>query len=121
MRISDWSSDVCSSDLLPALLAKRALAAVDGNFLWEALDCLRRAMAIALLLFILQGLDPRMSVALQLCVSIAVIGYAIALVHRRLGLRARHWLSFRVGGGPVRRHSHRAIVASSSSTLSQIR
>ena len=27
---------------LPALLAKRALAAVDGNFLCEALDCLRR-------------------------------------------------------------------------------
>src|SRR3546814_13672036 len=57
---------------LPALPAKRALAAVDGNFLWEALDCLRRAMAIALLLFILQGLDPRLSVPLLICVPIAV-------------------------------------------------
>src|SRR3546814_19767966 len=83
---------------LPALLATRALAAVDGNFLWEALDCLLRAMAIALLLFILQGLDPRMSVALQLCVSFAVIGSAIALVPRPLGLRGRHWLPSRDGG-----------------------
>src|SRR3546814_16990403 len=27
MRISDWSSDVCSSDLIAALLDKRAIAA----------------------------------------------------------------------------------------------
>ncbi|QOT73074.1 hypothetical protein H5V43_02740 [Sphingobium fuliginis] len=105
---------------LPALLAKRALAAVDGNFLWEALDCLRRVMTIALLLFILQGLDPRVSVALQLCVSAAVIGYAIALVHRRLGMEARHWLSFRVGGGHVRRHYLRDIGASAAFTISEI-
>src|SRR3546814_3657556 len=77
-------------------------------------------MAIALLLFILHGLDPRMSVALQLCVSIAVIGYAIALVHRRLGMRARHWLSFRVGGGHVRRHYLRDIGASAAFTISEI-
>ncbi|MEC8035278.1 MAG: hypothetical protein VX205_09820, partial [Pseudomonadota bacterium] len=47
---------------LPALLAKRALAAVDGNFLWEMLDCARRVVTIALLLAILAGLDPRLSV-----------------------------------------------------------
>lgn len=105
---------------LPALLAKRALAAVDGNFLWEALDCLRRVMTIALLLFILQGLDPRLSVALQLCVSVAVIGYAIALVHRRLGMGAWHWLSFRVGGGHVRAHYLRDIGASAAFTISEI-
>lgn len=105
---------------LPALLAKRALAAVDGNFLWEALDCLRRVMTIALLLFILQGLDPRLSVALQLCVSIAVIGYAIALVHGRLGMEARHWLSFRAGGGHVRAHYLGDIGASAAFTLSEI-
>ncbi|KEQ54020.1 hypothetical protein BV95_01708 [Sphingobium chlorophenolicum] len=105
---------------LPALLAKRALAAVDGNFLWEALDCLRRVMTIALLLFILQGLDPRLSVALQLCVSVVVIGYAIALVHGRLGMKARHWLSFRVGGGHVRAHYLRDIGASAAFTISEI-
>ena len=105
---------------LPALLAKRTLAAVDGNFLWEALDCLRRVMTIALLLFILQGLDPRLSLALQLFVSMAVIGYAIALVHRRLGMEARHWLSFRVGGGHVRLHYLRDIGASAAFTISEI-
>src|SRR3546814_15873631 len=30
MRISDWSSDVCSSDLLPWLAARRAWALHDG-------------------------------------------------------------------------------------------
>ena len=105
---------------LPGLLAKRALAAVDGNFLWEALDCLRRVMTIALLLFILKGLDPRLSVTLQLGVSIAVIGYAIALVHRRLGMRAHHWFSFRTGGGHVRTHYLRDIGASAAFTISDI-
>ncbi|MGC4252796.1 MAG: hypothetical protein QM605_15340 [Sphingobium sp.] len=105
---------------LPGLLAKRALAAVDGNFIWEALDCLRRVMTIALLLAILRGMDPRLSVALQLGVSIAVIGYAIALVHRRLGMSGRHWLAFRVGGGHVRRHYLRDIGASAAFTLSDI-
>ncbi|WP_028055958.1 hypothetical protein [Sphingobium bisphenolivorans] len=105
---------------LPALLAKRALAAVDGNFLWEALDCLRRVITIALLLLILRGLDARVSVALQLVVSIAVIGYAIALVHRRLRMDVEHWLSFRVGGGHVRAHYLRDIGASAAFTLSDI-
>ena len=105
---------------LPGLLAKRALAAVDGNFLWEALDFLRRTAAIALLLLILQGLDPRLSVALQLAVGIAVIGYAIALVHRRLGMTARQWLAFRVGGGHVRTYYLRDIGASAMLTLSEV-
>ena len=105
---------------LPALLAKRALAAVDGNLLWELLDCLRRLLTIVLLLFMLRGLDPRLSVLLQLAVSMTVIGYAIALVHRRLGMQARHWLSFRVGGGHVRAHYLRDIGASALFTVSEI-
>ncbi|HKY81696.1 MAG TPA: hypothetical protein VJM09_09530, partial [Sphingobium sp.] len=105
---------------LPALLAKRALAAVDGNFLWEALDCLRRVMTIALLLLILVGLDPRLSVALQLCVSLGVIGLAVALVHRRLGMSVRHWLALRVGGAHVRAYYLRDIGASAAFTLSEI-
>ena len=105
---------------LPALLAKRALAAVDGNFLWEALDCLRRLFTIGLLAAILAGLDPRLSVALQLAVSIAVIGYAICHVHRRLGMQGRHWLAFRVGGGHVRRHYLRDVGASAAFTVSDI-
>ncbi|QGP80153.1 hypothetical protein GL174_04450 [Sphingobium sp. CAP-1] len=105
---------------LPALLAKRALAAVDGNFLWEALDCGRRVVTIGLLLAILSGLDPRLSVALQLCVSLCVIGYAIGHVHRRLEMHRRHWLAFRVGGGHVRAHYLRDIGASAAFTLSDI-
>ncbi|EAT06862.1 hypothetical protein NYF14_00170 [Sphingobium sp. 10 DY56-G10] len=105
---------------LPALLAKRALAAVDGNFLWEALDCARRFVTIALLLAILAGLDPRLSVALQLVVSVIMIGGAIGHVHRRLGMGAHHWLALRVGGGHVRRHYLRDIGASAAFTVSDI-
>ncbi|EXS69354.1 hypothetical protein BF95_17720 [Sphingobium sp. Ant17] len=105
---------------LPALLAKRALAAVDGNFLWEALDCGRRVLTIALLLAILLGMDPRLSIALQLAVSLLVIGWAITHVHRRLGMTARHWLAFRVGGGHVRAHYLRDIGASAAFTASDI-
>ncbi|CCW16196.1 hypothetical protein EBBID32_5280 [Sphingobium indicum BiD32] len=105
---------------LPALLAKRALAAVDGNFLWEALDCGRRVITIGLLLAILAGLDPRLSLALQLVVSILVIGWAIAHVHRRLSMKSRHWIAFRVGGGHVRAHYLRDIGASAAFTVSDI-
>lgn len=105
---------------LPALLAKRALAAIDGNFLWEALDCLRRVLTIGLLISILGGFDPRLSVALQLAVSITVIGYAIVLVHRRLGMTRVHWFAFRVGGGHVRRHYLRDVGASAAFTISDI-
>ncbi len=105
---------------LPALLAKRALAAVDGNFLWEGLDCARRVVTIGLLLAMLVGMDPRLSVALQLIVSIFVIGYAIGHVHRRLGMTRRHWIAFRVGGGHVRAHYLRDIGASAAFTVSDI-
>ena len=105
---------------LPALLAKRALAAVDGNFLWEALDCARRVVTIALLLAILAGLDPRLSVALQLVVSVIMIGVAIGHVHRRLGMRRRDWFAVRVGGGHVRRYYLRDIGASAAFTVSDI-
>lgn len=105
---------------LPGLLAKRALAAIDGNFLWEILDCLRRVVTIALLLSILGGVDPRLSVALQLAVSIAVIGYAIWLVHRRLNMTGAHWVAFRIGGGHVRRHYLRDVGSSAAFTMSDI-
>ena len=105
---------------LPALLAKRALAAVDGNFIWEMLDCVRRLMTIALLLLILKGLDARLSVALQILISLTVIGYAIALVHRRLGMTAQDWLAFSRGGAHVRTHYLQDIGASALFTISEI-
>lgn len=105
---------------LPALLAKRALAAVDGNFVWEMLDCVRRLMTIALLLLILNGLDARLSVALQILISLSVIGYAIMLVHGRLGMTAQHWLAFSRGGAHVRTHYLQDIGASALFTISEI-
>lgn len=105
---------------LPALLAKRALAAVDGNILWETLDCGRRVVTIGLLLAILGGLDPRLSIALQLGVSLIVIGYAVGHVHRRLGMERRHWFAFRAGGGHVRAHYLGQIGASAAFTISDI-
>lgn len=105
---------------LPALLAKRALAAVDGNFIWEMLDCVRRLMTIALLLLILKGLDARLSVTLQILISLTVIGYAIALVHRRLGMTAQDWLAFSRGGAHVRTHYLQDIGASALFTISEI-
>ncbi|CAD7335428.1 hypothetical protein FIM10_02430 [Sphingomonadales bacterium 56] len=105
---------------LPALLAKRALAAVDGNFIWEMLDCVRRLMTIALLLLILKGLDARLSVTLQILISLTVIGYAIALVHRRLEMTAQDWLAFSRGGAHVRTHYLQDIGASALFTISEI-
>ena len=105
---------------LPALLAKRALAAVDGNFVWEMLDCVRRLMTIALLLLILNGLDARLSVALQILIGLSVIGYAIMLVHGRLGMTAQHWLAFSRGGAHVRTHYLQDIGASALFTISEI-
>jgi O-antigen/teichoic acid export membrane protein len=93
---------------------------VDGNFLWEALDCARRVVTIGLLLAILMGMDPRLSVALQLAVSMAVIGYALLHVHGRLGMERRHWTAFRAGGGHVRAHYLRDIGASAAFTVSDI-
>lgn len=105
---------------LPALLAKRSLAAIDGNLIWELLDCGRRVLTIALLFAVLAGLDIRLSVALQLAVSMMVIGFAIALLHRRLKMKGRHWLAFRVGGEHVRRHYMGDIGASAAFTVSEI-
>ena len=105
---------------LPALLAKRALAAVDGNLLWELLDCVRRVVTIGLLAAMLFGFDPVLSVALQMAASFLVIGWAIAHVHRRLGMTRAHWLAFRSGGGHVRTYYLRDITASVLFTMSDI-
>jgi O-antigen/teichoic acid export membrane protein len=105
---------------LPALLAKRALAAVDGNLLWELLDCGRRVVTIGLLAAMLFGFDPVLSVSLQMAASILVVGWAIVHVHRRLGMTRAHWLAFRSGGGHVRTYYLRDITASVLFTMSDI-
>lgn len=103
-----------------ALLVKRALAAVDRNLDWEAIDIARRLLSLALLLGALAGLDIQLSVLMQMAVSLAAIGLGLAMIHRRAGMTARQWLAVRVGGGHVRRHYWRDARASVALTCSEI-
>jgi hypothetical protein len=85
------------------LLAKRALAAVDRNLLWEMTDIIRRLAGLGVLLAVLKG---------------AALG--MMLIHRRAGMRFGHWLDWRRGGGHVKRTYLRDIGASAVLTLSEV-
>ncbi len=87
---------------LIALLARRALAALDHNLWWEALDFIRRALCVALLLAALIGLPILLAVLLQLGLTLAMILLGLATVQRELAMRGRHWLSLRAGWAHVR-------------------
>jgi hypothetical protein len=89
---------------LVALLAKRALAALDHNLWWEGLDLVRRLCGIGLLIAALFGLPLLTSVAAQFAVSAACVLLGFATVHHALSLPVRHWFALRVGGGHVRAH-----------------
>lgn len=102
------------------LLAKRALAAIDRNLLWEAVDLARRLLALAALVAVLTGFDLFASVVVQLVTSLAAIIVAMVLLHRRLGMHAGQWLALRRGGGHMRRTYARDIGASMALTLSEI-
>jgi hypothetical protein len=88
---------------LIALLAKRALAALDRNLWWEALDFMRRISGIGLLLLALAGLPLLTSVLLQLMIGLLGVLAGLVSVHRSLGMSNGSWLALRVGGGHVRR------------------
>jgi O-antigen/teichoic acid export membrane protein len=88
---------------LIALLAKRALAALDRNLWWEVLDFTRRISGIALLLLALAGLPLLTSVLLQLCIGLLGLVAGLVSVHRALGMAIGSWLALRVGSGHVRR------------------
>ncbi len=88
---------------LVALLAKRALAALDLNLWWEALDLVRRISGIGLLLLALTGLPLMTSVLAQLVVALVCVGAGLVSVHRALAMPLRAWAAARVGGGHVRR------------------
>lgn len=102
------------------LLARRTLAAIDHNLLWEGLELGRRAASLLLLLAVLVGLDLLLSITLQLVLMLLVLGGAVLLLNRRLDLRPRHWLALRVGGGHVRRHYLRDFGASVALTVSEV-
>jgi len=102
------------------LLAKRALAAVDRNLLWEGLDCVRRLLGLAILLAVLAGFDLMASVSLQLLLNAGAVIAGLALIQQRTGMAGRQWLAWRVGGGHVRRTYLRDIGASAALTLSEV-
>ena len=102
------------------LLAKRALAAVDRNLLWELTDIGRRVVGLIALFAVLGGLSLLASVIAMLLVNLLGALLGMALLHRRAGMRLRDWLAWRRGGGHVRRTYLRDVGASAALTLSEV-
>jgi hypothetical protein len=94
---------VSATNLL-ALLARRALAALDHNLWWEALDVVRRVAAIGLLLAALAGFPILSSVLIQLVLAVAILWIGFATIHRTLGMAAGEWFAVRSGLAHVRGH-----------------
>lgn len=105
---------------LIALLARRALAALDHNLWWEALDFLRRALSLALLLAALIGLPILTSVLAQFAITLGVILLGLVTVQRELTMSGRDWLSLRSGWGHVRANYLADIGRTSLLTVSDI-
>lgn len=77
-------------------LARRALAALDHNLLWEGVDFVRRIASIGLLVAALWGVPILLSVALQALLMVMALALALVVVHRSVGMHHRDWLP---GGG----------------------
>lgn len=86
---------------LVALLARRALAALDHNLWWEALDFVRRLLCVALLFAALVGLPILTAVLLQLALTITAILVGLLTVHRALGMSRGQWFALRSGWAHV--------------------
>ena len=102
------------------LLAKRALAALDHNLLWEIIDIGRRVLALGVLFAVLLGVDLLTSVWTLLALNVAGTAAGMMLIHRRMDMRLREWLAWRRGGGHVRRTYLRDIGASALLTISEV-
>ncbi|MEZ5656829.1 MAG: hypothetical protein R3E04_13265 [Sphingobium sp.] len=102
------------------LLAKRALAAVDLNLVWELSDIGRRILGLGVLAAILAGVELVPAMVLLVLINLAGGALGMALIHRRAGLKGAHWLSWRIGGGHVRRTYLRDIGASAALTISEV-
>src|SRR3546814_20067399 len=102
MRISDWSSDVCSSDLAFDLAPVGAAAQLMREF--EALRETRRAERMAL------GKQPARGVGAHLA-AIAVVAIVEDFLGAALGAEAQRLLGDEfVGGDTVVKPDHRTIV-----------
>jgi hypothetical protein len=102
-----------------ALLAKRALAALDHNLLWEGMDFVRRFLSIGLLLAALAGLPILLSVCFQIGLTVAALFAGLAVVHRAIGMQAGDWLLRHSGGGILRQYA-RDMGATMGLTLSDV-
>jgi O-antigen/teichoic acid export membrane protein len=89
---------------LLTLLARRALAAIDHNLWWEALDSLRRLSGIILLFAALGPISIMASVLIQLVVAFVVLWAGLATFHASLGMASGAWLSPAAGLAKVRTH-----------------
>ncbi|MBT2185715.1 hypothetical protein [Sphingobium nicotianae] len=89
---------------LLAILARRALAALDHNLWWEGLDFVRRFTGIALLFASLAGLPILESVVLQLALALCLLVVGLAIVHRSLAMTPAQWLAAGRGAAHVRAH-----------------
>jgi len=105
---------------LVALLARRALAALDHNLWWEALDLIRRVLSVALLLAALVGLPILDAVLIQLGLTVIAIVAGLATAHRELAMPLSHWWALRAGGAHVRAHYLADIGRTGALTLSDI-
>ncbi len=89
---------------LLAVLGRRALAALDHNIWWEALEFIRRSSGIGLLLASLAGLPILPSVLLQLVISLLMLWAGLQTIHGTLAMAPGDWLSPHAGARHVREH-----------------
>lgn len=87
---------------LIALLARRALAALDHNLWWEALDFVRRIATLGLLLAALAGMPILVSVLAQLALTLLTILVGLMTVQRELAMPGAHWFALHSGWTHVR-------------------
>jgi O-antigen/teichoic acid export membrane protein len=102
------------------ILAKRALAALDHNLLWEVIDAVRRGLSILLLILALAGLPILASVCLQIGLAVAALLVGLMVVHVSTGLRRRDWLLRGAGFGAVWRDYMRDMGTTMLLTLSDV-
>ncbi len=89
---------------LLTVLARRALAALDHNLWWEALDFLRRFAGIVLLIASLFGFPILDSVLVQLALALLILWIGLRTVHATLGMAGGQWLAIGTGAKHVRTH-----------------
>lgn len=103
-----------------ALLAKRALAALDYNLLWEGMDFVRRVLSTGLLLAALAGLPILLSVCLQVGLTVAALFAGLATVHRTIGMSVGEWLLRRADTACIARGYVRDMGATMALTVSDV-